>query len=142
MDANNTKCRRSLGPKTGMKLPIIILALAFFAGAGIGGGSIVMLLASSSGILRNMHQELNMNNAPSTTAHNVQKKHPCDQYNGILRISSVDNGAASGTVFFLYVVNHLIYANQHNLMPWIHFDPTTSGKVYDFNIHGAQETRF
>ena len=36
----------------------------------------------------------------------------CAGYDGVLRIRSGDVGAAAATVFFLYVINHSIYADM------------------------------
>ena len=57
------------------------------------------------------------------------KSGTCDGYDGVLRIQQGDDGAGAGTAFFLYSVNQLIYADMHNLLPWIHFD--YRGNVYD-----------
>lgn len=69
----------------------------------------------------------------------------CDGYDGVLHIRSGDAGAAAGTVFFIYVVNQLIYADKYNLLPWIHLN-NISKHVYDPIVHnnknGTQETTF
>ncbi|KAL7545460.1 hypothetical protein ACHAWF_008809 [Thalassiosira exigua] len=46
----------------------------------------------------------------------------CSGYDGVLHIRAGDRDAAAATIFFSYVVNHIIYAERHNLIPWIHFE--------------------
>ena len=58
----------------------------------------------------------------------------CDGYNGVLHISQGDVEGAAGTIFFLFVVNQLIYADKHNLMPWVHLN-NVSHYVYDPTVH-------
>lgn len=58
----------------------------------------------------------------------------CNNYRGILHIRHGDEFAASGTLFFVYIINHILYAKQYNLLPWIHLDP--QGVCYDVKIHG------
>lgn len=62
--------------------------------------------------------------------------HACDPYKGVLHIESGDWGGASGTVFFQFVIGQLIYADQHNLLPFIHFD-NFSHLVYDPQLHST-----
>jgi hypothetical protein len=62
--------------------------------------------------------------------------HPCSNFDAVLHIKSGDQGAASGTLFFQYVINQLIYADMHNLMPLIHLDNVTH-HVYDEDVHGV-----
>lgn len=47
---------------------------------------------------------------------------PCSGYDGVLHIRSGDYYADSATLLFTYVINHIIYAERHNLIPWVHFD--------------------
>lgn len=61
----------------------------------------------------------------------------CDSYDGVLRFQPGDSGAGAATAFFLYVVNQLIYADMHNLLPWVHFD--YYGPVYDPVEHSISE---
>lgn len=58
----------------------------------------------------------------------------CDGYSGIMVINSGSSGAAAGTSFFQFVINQLIYAEQHNLVPWVHFT-LRNGEVYDTDVH-------
>ena len=39
-------------------------------------------------------------------------------------------------MFFVYAVNHILYAERHGLTPWVHFLPTNP-HVYDDAAHGA-----
>jgi hypothetical protein len=59
----------------------------------------------------------------------------CDGYSGVLHISQGDVEGAAGTIFFLFVLNQLIYAEKHNLIPWVHLN-NVSHYVYDPNVHG------
>lgn len=59
----------------------------------------------------------------------------CDGYKGILHISQGDNEGAAGTIFFLFVLNQLLYAEKHSLIPWIHMN-NVSHYVYDPIVHG------
>mmetsp|Transcript_25077 Transcript_25077/g.41110 ORF Transcript_25077/g.41110 Transcript_25077/m.41110 type:complete len:277 (-) Transcript_25077:75-905(-) len=61
----------------------------------------------------------------------------CDGYQGILHIAGVSATARTGTFFFQDILNGLIFANQHNLYPFIwidNIDPEHS--VYDPRVHG------
>ena len=64
--------------------------------------------------------------------------HACSDYDGVLHIKSGDRGAASGAMFFQYVINQLIYADMFKLMPFIHLD-NTSHNIYDEDVHGVGE---
>jgi len=63
----------------------------------------------------------------------------CDNYKGILHIASGDKGAAAPTVLFQYVINQLIYADMHNLLPWVHLN-TVSEYIYDSIMHDGITT--
>eukprot|EP00934_Nitzschia_sp_Nitz4_P007880 Nitzschia sp. Nitz4//scaffold55_size114948//82757//84007//NITZ4_003914-RA/size114948-snap-gene-0.190-mRNA-1//-1//CDS//3329554569//7870//frame0 len=71
---------------------------------------------------------------PINPLYGTSQPDPCSGYDGVLRIRSGDTGAAAGTVFFLYMVNQLIYAEMYNLLPWAFFDDT-SHRVYDEEVH-------
>ena len=60
----------------------------------------------------------------------------CGSYKGILRIARGDGEAAVGTMFFMYIVSHVLYAEQHNLLPWVFLDPF-SGPCFDEAVHGT-----
>jgi hypothetical protein len=64
----------------------------------------------------------------------------CDNKDGILLIQRGDGQSAVGTMFFLYTVNQLIYADKFNLLPWIHFLPKPP--CYDPNVHGTSTITF
>lgn len=63
----------------------------------------------------------------------------CTGYDGVLHIRSGDTEADAGTVFFMYIVNQLIYAEQNNLLPWIHLT-NVSGNIYDVQVHGTNHS--
>ena len=71
-----------------------------------------------------------------TTSFAKGNEDPCDGYVGVLLIDRGDVGAAATTLFFIYVVNYLIYAEMYNLLPWIHFN-NVSHRVYDMAEHGG-----
>jgi hypothetical protein len=64
----------------------------------------------------------------------------CEGKAGILMIQGGDAEAAVGTLFFMYVVNHLIYADQNNLVPWIHLNSVFP--CYDAIVHGNETKTF
>ena len=64
----------------------------------------------------------------------------CQEYNGVLLIQQGGPKAGAGTVFFLFVLNQLIYADLFHLKPWIHLN-SVSHYVYDKQVHGTNETR-
>jgi len=65
----------------------------------------------------------------------------CAKYKAVLHIHSGDQGAAAGTLFFQYMINQLIYAKIHKLIPWIHLDNFTQW-VYDEDVHGVGSVSF
>lgn len=62
---------------------------------------------------------------------------PCDSIRGILHISHVGSQAGTGTAFFTSVLNQLLYAEKHNLKPWIHLSDE-SNYIYDDEYHGKK----
>jgi hypothetical protein len=60
----------------------------------------------------------------------------CRGYRGILHIAQGDAEGAAGTVFFLFVLNQLLYAQEYNLIPWIHLN-NVSHHVFDAKVHGS-----
>ena len=60
----------------------------------------------------------------------------CHGYKGVLHIAMGDIGGGAGTIFFQFVIGQLIYAEQYQLIPWIHFN-NVSNIIYDANIHGT-----
>lgn len=70
----------------------------------------------------------------STTRHFNNSK--CDQYRGILHIEHGDSYGAAGTIFFLFIMNQLLYADKYQLLPWIHLN-NISQHVYDDKVHGG-----
>lgn len=68
------------------------------------------------------------------------EKHQCSHYNGILHVQHGDYWAAGTAMFFCYIINHLLFAEEHNLMPWIHLDEY-SERIYDVSVHGQGPSR-
>ena len=60
----------------------------------------------------------------------------CLGYDGALHIEQGDAEGAAGTIFFLFVINQLIYSEKHNLVAFIHLSDV-SKYVYDPIIHGS-----
>ena len=89
----------------------------------------------------------NFNNFVHINGEIIPSSQQCNKshnYNGILHISQGDSQGAAGTIFFLFVINQLIYADMYNLLPWIHLS-NVSQYVYDPIIHGlgsGQEIKF
>lgn len=65
----------------------------------------------------------------------ANNKGMCDGFDGVLHIAQGDVEGAAGTIFFLFVLNQIIYAEKHNLMPWVHLN-NVSHYVYDPYVHG------
>lgn len=61
----------------------------------------------------------------------------CDQYRGILHIQHGDREGAAGSIFFLFIMNQLIYADKYQLLPWIHLNDI-SQYVFDEKVHGER----
>jgi hypothetical protein len=70
---------------------------------------------------------------------NQSQRARCQDYDGVLFMSNVDRNAATGTAFFHYVVDHLIYANMYNLLPVIQIDQINP--LYDPAVHGLGSNR-
>lgn len=62
---------------------------------------------------------------------------PCHGYDGVLLIQQGDRSGAAATIFFLFVLNQLIYAEKYNLLPWIHLNDY-SHWIYDPQQHGNE----
>lgn len=91
--------------------------------------------------LMQSHLEEFLQKKPNKPHYLLQKPthHACDGYKGILHIQSGDKAAAAPTVFFQYVISQLIYADLHNLLPWIHLN-NVSEHVYDTAMHGGVDS--
>lgn len=83
-----------------------------------------------------------MTRTPTTTASPPfdTTTNPCQGYAGILHIQHGDKGAAGTAMFFAYVINYLRYAEQNNLLPWIHLDQA-SPRVFDAAVHGVDPSQ-
>jgi len=61
----------------------------------------------------------------------------CEGYDGILFISHVLATAGAGTLFFLSLVDSLLYAEEYNLYPYIHINNDRNKPCYDPKVHGT-----
>lgn len=87
------------------------------------------------------HDESSSSSSPSPLSSTSSTNHnPCHGYSGVLHIQHGDKGAAGTAMFFAYVINYLRYAEQNNLLPWIHLD-NVSHRVYDPVVHGGTAAR-
>jgi hypothetical protein len=86
-------------------------------------------------------EAMNKTAKPASPHYLLEKptNHSCDGFKGILHIQSGDKNAAAAKVFFQYVINQLIYAEIHGLLPWIHLN-NVSQYVYDPIVHGGVNT--
>jgi hypothetical protein len=70
----------------------------------------------------------------------LKQGHLCDGYDGILFISHVLATAGAGTLFFLSLVDSLLYAEKYNLYPFIHVNNDLNRPCYDPKVHGNGST--
>lgn len=63
--------------------------------------------------------------------------HACDEFDGVLQISTVGRHAQTATAFFHDVLNQLIFAENHNLVPWIHISSNTL--IFDGKVHNNSQ---
>ena len=60
----------------------------------------------------------------------------CDGYEGILRIGQVSKDSSSAKVFFIDILNQLLYAEMYNLVPWIYLQvDSNNSHVFDSKVH-------
>jgi hypothetical protein len=71
-----------------------------------------------------------------TEASDCPSNNFCRNYKGILLIEHSDQKAAVGTLFFIHVINQLIYAQQHKLLPFVHL--TTRNACFDRVVHDVK----
>ena len=64
-------------------------------------------------------------------------QHACDGVEGILHIANAGRVAAAGTAFFTSVLNQIIYAEEHNLKPWVHLN-NESSYIFDDVFHSPR----
>lgn len=76
------------------------------------------------------------NNHPKTTTASQSIDGACAGYHGVLHIAQGDKEGAAGTIFFLFVINQLIYADKFNLIPWVHLN-NVSHYIYDPKVHSS-----
>jgi hypothetical protein len=98
--------------------PVRLVSLTCF-------GPLVLLV-----IIFNIYRLLVISETPSSIGG------ACQNYDGVLHISQGDVEGAAGTIFFLFVLNQLSYADRYNLLPWVHLN-NVSKYVYDPRVHGA-----
>jgi hypothetical protein len=72
---------------------------------------------------------------PSQLLKTKRMEDPCHGYDGVLLIQQGDRYGAAATIFFLFVLNQLLYADRFNLLPWIHLNDYSQW-VYDPMVHG------
>ncbi len=79
-------------------------------------------------------------NPNETLASSVSEvKGLCHNYTGILHISRVFKKAAAGTFFFQSIVDSFLYAQQHNLYPFVWIDRLADDQpCFDPKIHGQK----
>lgn len=82
-------------------------------------------------ISKKLRFESDVNSVTTTTS-------ACNGYDGMLHIRAGDSHAAGATVLFSYVINHIIYAERHNLVPWIHFDNIHNRYTYTNSQDGTK----
>jgi len=112
----------------------LIVALLFFVVLSLRGESQLLNDFSLGALEHRVTEDHSSITSPS------QVVDSCSNYNGILHIQHGDDGAAGTTVFFCYVINYLLYAEEHNLIPWIHLDDW-SERIYDPQVHGTGPPR-
>mmetsp|Transcript_18223 Transcript_18223/g.30229 ORF Transcript_18223/g.30229 Transcript_18223/m.30229 type:complete len:494 (+) Transcript_18223:116-1597(+) len=70
------------------------------------------------------------------TQQSLSSSRSCSDYDGVLLISLGPKLAAAGTILFQYVINQLLYAEKHNLQPWIYLSSTLRF-IYDDKVHAG-----
>jgi hypothetical protein len=79
------------------------------------------------------------NSLPHTLKTFREKDDPCHGYDGVLLIQQGDRSGAAATIFFLFCLNQLIYADRYNLLPVVHLNDF-SHWVYDPGVHGTNNS--
>jgi Glycolipid 2-alpha-mannosyltransferase len=64
----------------------------------------------------------------------------CESANGVLHIATSGRSSSLSGAFFVSVVNQIIFAQQHNLLPWVHLSSGTSPHIYDPAVHDNNAT--
>lgn len=109
-------------------------------GARVIIGTTILVGIIQSGRWLGWQQQNGSRQMPVEVDKLVEKPRTCDSYNGILHIEHGDEWAAGTAMFFCYVINYLIYAEEYNLLPWIHLDEY-SERIYDPEVHGKAPER-
>lgn len=66
-----------------------------------------------------------------------QQEQQCQGYDGILFISHVIKTAGAGTLFFMSLVDAILYAEHYNLYPFLHINDDKNRPCYDPKVHGV-----
>jgi alpha 1,2-mannosyltransferase len=64
----------------------------------------------------------------------------CEGKAGVLHISTAGREAMWSGALFTSIVNQIMYAERHNLLPWVHLLPEASPHLYDPLVHGQMNT--
>mmetsp|Transcript_16112 Transcript_16112/g.37057 ORF Transcript_16112/g.37057 Transcript_16112/m.37057 type:complete len:508 (-) Transcript_16112:286-1809(-) len=75
-------------------------------------------------------------NAERSDLGHANQPDPCRQYRGVLHISQGDYNGGTTAILISFVLHQLAYAEQHQLLPWIHLS-SYSKWVYDPLVHGG-----
>ena len=72
----------------------------------------------------------------------IRRQEPrlCEGYDGILFISHVIKTAGAGTLFFMSLVDAILYAEKYNLYPFLHVNDAKNRPCYDIKVHGIGPT--
>ena len=113
-------------------LPVLVCGLVLYyfnssVDSGVGGGESRVAKKTPTPATKSSHDKLATN-------------HACDGFDGIYHIQSGDVGGAAATIFFQFVIAQLIYAEDHNYKPWVHFN-NISHHVYDQEFHNATQSQ-
>lgn len=117
---------------TRIRAVFVLVGLAVLVLLGIWNETIVMV-QPLMGVIRSINNDTLVARrlpSPETSI--------CRSYNGILFINHGDQYAAAGTLFFVVIINHLIFAEQNDLLPWIHIGE--NNVCYDASVHGRENT--
>jgi len=81
-------------------------------------------------------QQTYIENTVNANYQQKQQEQLCKGYDGILFISHVIRTAGAGTLFFMSLVDALLYAEHYNLYPFLHINDDRNKPCYDINFHG------
>jgi hypothetical protein len=74
----------------------------------------------------------------------VPTNRACERYNAVLRISNVGQDISAGGAFFSSILNQLVFAENNNLLPWVHLQGSDESNrlIYDKRVHGNDVEHF